>query len=75
MPKKPPVRTLMESEHVKVSETLLKFSRLKFCHIFLSIWKNFSSKNSVLVVSEILEQFDNVLTPHNKYSLSGKVSV
>ena len=69
MPKKPHVRTLMESEHVKVSETLLKFSWLKFFHIFLSIWKNFCSKNSVLVACEILGQFDNVLTPHNKYSL------
>ena len=34
MPKKPHVRTLMESQHVKGSETLLKFARQNFRHIF-----------------------------------------
>ena len=75
MPKERGVRTLMESQQVKWSETLLKSSRQQFCHIFLSIWKNFSSKNSVLVVPEILRLFLNILTPDVKYSLSGKVSV
>ena len=46
-----------------------------FVAFFLSIWKNFNSKNSSLVVSEILRLFLNVLTLGNKYSLSVKVSV
>ena len=34
MPKKALVRTLMDSEHVKGSERLLKSARQYFCHIF-----------------------------------------
>ena len=34
MPKKPHVRTLMDSQHVKVSETLHKSAWQYFCHIF-----------------------------------------
>ena len=34
-----------------------------------------SSKTSVLVVSEILRLFVNILTPDDKYSLSVKASV
>ena len=37
--------------------------------------KNFILKNSVLVVSEILRLFVNILTPDEKYSLSVKASV
>ena len=75
MPKKIPVRNLMDSQHVKVSERLLKSARQYFCHIFWSLWKKISSKNSVLVVSEILRLFVNILTPDDKYSLSVKASV
>ena len=34
-----------------------------------------SSKNSVLVLSEILRLFGNILTPDEKYSLAAKASV
>ena len=75
MPKKPRVRTLKESQHVKGSEKLLKSARQNFCHIFWSLWKEISSKNSVLVVFEILRLFFNILTPNDKYSLSVKAGV
>ena len=75
MPKKIPVRNLMESQHVKVSERLFKSARQYFCHIFWSLWEEISSKNSVLVVSETLSLFVNILTPDDKYSLSVKASV
>ena len=75
MPQKPRVRTLIDSQHVKGSEKLLKSARQYFCHIFLSLWKEISSKNSVLVDSEILRLFVNILTPDEKYSLSVKPSV
>ena len=75
MPKKPRVRTLMDSQRVKRFERLLKSARQYFCHIFLSLSKKFSSKNSVLVVSEILRLFVNILTPDGKYSLSVKATV
>ena len=72
MPKKPRVRTLMDSQHVKGfkgSESLLKSARQYFCHIFWSLWKEISSKNSVLVVFEILRVFIIILILDDKYSL------
>ena len=75
MPKKPHIRTLMESQHVKGSETLLKSARQYFRYIFWSLWQKISSKNSFLEVSEKLRLFVNILTPDDKYSLSVKASV
>ena len=74
MPKKPRVRTLMEVQHVKVSETLLKSPRRYLYHGFWSLWKEISSKRFVLVVTEILRLFVNILTPDEKYSFSVKAS-
>ena len=75
MPKKSQIRTLTDSQHVKGSETLHKSARQYFPDIFLSLWKKITSKNSVLVVFEILTLFVNILTPDDKYSLSVKVGV
>ena len=63
MLKKPCVRTLMGSQYVEESETLLISAMEKFCNIFWSLWKNFSSINSLLVVTEIMKLLVNVLTP------------
>ena len=75
MPKKPHVRTLMDSQHVKRSKTLSKSAWQQSCDIFWSLWKNFSLANSVLVATEILRLFVNILSPNEKYSLSVKVTV
>ena len=75
MPLKPSVRTLMNSENVNGSETLNKSARQYFCQIFCSLLKKISSKNSVLLVSEMLRLFVNILTPDDKYSLAVKVRV
>ena len=75
MPKKLSVRALIDSQHVKGSQRLLKSSRQYFCHIVWSRWKGICSKNSVLVGSEILRQFVNILTPDDKYSLSVKAKL
>ena len=74
MPKKSRVRTLMDGQHFKGSETLFKSSRQYFCHIFWSVWKKIISKNSVLVVYEILRLLANILRRNDKHSLSVKVS-
>ena len=74
MPKKPRVRTLMDSQHVKMSERLLKSAEQYICLIFWSLSKEIPSKNSVLVVSEILRLFGNRLTPNDKDSLSVKAA-
>ena len=75
MPKKSHLRTLMDSQHVKGSERLLKSARQYFVRFFRSLWKKISSKNSVLVVSQILRLFVNILTPDDKYFVSVKASV
>ena len=75
MPKKLRVRTLMDSQHVKRYERLLKSARQYFCHTFWSLWNEISWENSFLVVAEILRLFFNILTPDEKYCLSVKASV
>ena len=75
MPKKPRVRTPMDSQHVKGSKRLLKYARQYVSHIFWSLRNKITSKNSILLVSEILRLFVDILTPDDKYSLSVKASV
>ena len=75
MAKKPHIRTLMETKHVKVSKRPLKFACQYFCQIFCSLLEEISLKNSILVVCQILRLFVKILTPDDKYSLSLKASV
>ena len=75
MAKNPRVRTLIDSQHVKGSEKLLKSARQHFAQIWWSLWKKIISKNSILLVSQILRLFVNILTPDDKYSLLVKESV
>ena len=75
MPKKPNVRTLMNSKHVKVSKILHNSALQFFCHIFWSLCNEIWSKNFVSVVSEIFRLFVNILAPNDKYSVSVKASV
>ena len=75
MHKKPCVRTLMGSQIVKDSKTLLKSPEEYFCKIFWSLSKKGSLKNFILVVSEIWRLFVNILRPDEKISLSVKASV
>ena len=72
MTKKARVRTLIDRELVKWYKTLHKSARQYFCHIFWSHWKKLSSETSVLVVSEILRQFFNILAPNDNHSPSVK---
>ena len=69
MRKKPSVRTFMDSEYIKGSETLHKSWPQHFRHILWSLWKKISPKNSVFGVSEIFRLFVNVLAPADKQSL------
>ena len=75
MPKRPRVRKLMDSQHVKGSETFHKSARQYFSLIFWSALKKIRSKKSVLVVYEILRLFLNILTPNDKNFLLVKASV
>ena len=74
MSRKPPVRTLMESQLVEGPERLLRSAPQDFCHVFSSFRKEITSKTSVLVVSEILRPSVTILTADEKYSVSVKGS-
>ena len=54
---------------------MLKSERHYFYHTFLSLSKEISTKNYLLVVSEISNLFPNILTPDDKYSLLVKANV
>ena len=75
MTKNPRVRTLMGSQHVKGSKTVLISARQYFCLILWKLSKKIGWKYSLLVLSEILRLFVNILRPDKKYSLSVKASV
>ena len=75
MPKDLRATILINSQHVKGSETLRKSARQYFCHTFWSAWKKIISKKSALVVYEILNLSVNILPPNEKPSLSVKLSV
>ena len=66
------VRTLMDSQYVKGSETLLKSARQCFSDIFWSLSEKISRFNTFLEISEIVRLFVSILTPDNKYILSVK---
>ena len=73
--KSPKSDHLWTDNMLKGQKKLLKSARQFFCHNFWSFRKKISSKISVLVVSEILRLFVNILTADVKYSLSVKASV
>ena len=75
MPKKRRGRTVLESDHVKGSKILHMSARQYICQIFWSSCKKISSRKSVLVVSEILALFVNILKQDDIYSLSVKGSI
>ena len=75
MPGKPRIRALMDSQHVKGSETLHKIASQYFSQIFWSLEKKINLQNSVLVVLELLRLFVHILTSNDKYFLSVKASV
>ena len=75
MPKKPSARTLMDREHAKGSEILIKHARQYLFYKFWSLWKKISSKKSFLELHETFRLFVDILTPDYMYSLSVKASV
>ena len=67
LPKKQCLRTSLESQHVKASETIVKSAWDYFYQIFLSIWNEIIWKRSPSVKFEILGGFVNTLTADDKY--------
>ena len=62
----------MDSQHDKVSQTLVKSATQNFFHIFSSLPGKINSKIYLLLIFEILGLFVNILTADGKHSLLNK---
>ena len=69
MSKKSRFRGSFNNQHGKWDETLLKSEWQHFYHIHWSLWRQVTSKRSLLVISKILGIFFKTLTSCHKYSL------
>ena len=69
MPKKPRFRTPFDRQHVKGWQTLLTSARRQIYQVLPSLRRKWSWKMSLLVISEILGLFVNILTADDKYFL------
>ena len=69
MSKKSHFRGSFDNQHGKRAETLVKSERKHLHHIYWSLWRESSGKNSLLVICKILGLFVNPLTANDKYSL------
>ena len=69
IPKKRLYRTKLDSQHVKVSQTLVKSSWQHFYRLFSSISWQLTRKMFHLVVCQILGHFVNTFSADDKYSL------
>ena len=67
--KKSTFRRPFDKRYGKVDQTLLKSERHHIFHIYWSLWSQLSQTNCLLVISEFLRLFVNILTPNDKYSL------
>ena len=69
MSKKSRFRRPFDKQHDKQSDPLLKSEREHLYHIYWSMWRQFSRKQSVLVTCKILGLCVDTLTVDDKYSL------
>ena len=58
-----------DKQHSQWDQTVLNSEWHNFYHIYWWLWRQLSSKKSLLVVGKILGLFFNTLTPCHKYSL------
>ena len=65
--KKRRFRIPFDSQHVKVSQTLVKSLWEDFYHIFSALWREMMSRISALLKFENIGVFVNILTANYKY--------
>ena len=61
-------RGLLEKQHGKRVQTLLKSERQQLYHLYQSLWRQITYKKSLLVLGKVLRLFVNTLTADGKYS-------
>ena len=58
-----------KKQHPKCAQTLFKFPWHNLYHIYWSLWRQLTFKNSLLVICKISRLFPNTLSTDGKYSL------
>ena len=58
-----------DNQHGKWDQTVLKSERHRFCDIYWSLWRQLSSKKSLLIIGNISGLFFNTLSYDQKYCL------
>ena len=69
MSKKSRFRWSFDKQHGKWDQNLLKSEFHQFYHIYWSLWRQWSSEKSLLLICKISGLFFNTLTAGQKYSL------
>ena len=69
MSNKSHLRGPFEKKHGKLAQTLLKSERENLYHIYSSLWRQLSSKKSLLEIWKIFGLCGNTLTADDKYPL------
>ena len=69
MPEKSGFRGLLDRQRGKRVKTLFESQRQHLYHIHWSLWRQLSSKESLLVIWKIFRLFVNTLSDDDKYSL------
>ena len=69
MSKKTRFKGTFGKQHGKRAQTLLKFGWKHLYHIYWSLWRQLTSKKSLLVICKISRLFPNTLSGDGKYSL------
>ena len=67
-----PFRGPFDKQHAKLDQTQLKSEIHYLCHIYGSLWRQFSWKNFLLVICKFLTLFLQKLAADQKYSLLNK---
>ena len=69
MSKKSRFKGSFGKQHGKRAQTLLKFAWQHLYHIYWSLWRELTCKNTLLVIPKISSLFPNTLSADGKYSL------
>ena len=69
MSKKSRFKGSFAKQHGKRAQTLLKFAWQHLYHIYWSLWRRLTCRNSLLVICKISKLFPNTLSADGKYSL------
>ena len=73
--RKTPFQETIPEDTCKRDQTLLKCDPQHNCHIYWSLWRQFSQTKCFLVIWKVLRMFINISTTNEKYSLLNRANL